>query len=392
MITNIRSSFSLVASAAGLLLATSAAQAATLSVGPGKTYATPCRAFAVAKAGDVVDITGNTTYSGDVCAINASNLTVRGVNGRPHIAAAGKVYGGKAIWVVVGHNVVIENVEMSGAKSADLNGAALRLEGTGFTLRKSFIHDNEHGVLSGVNTSSDITIETSEFARNGALTRFGHNVYIGTARKLVFKYNYSHDAINGHNFKSRALTNQILYNRFSSTPAGQAGSYKPSYEVNLPDAGETYLIGNVIQQPALNSNSIIVSYGEESARNGGKLYVVNNTFLNENATYGTFVRVGAAVTAPALIQNNIFGGTGTLTTQVSAVLKTNFRAMTPGFVNRAAYDLRPTDALTRNLASAPGYATTGFPLLPTAEYVHLAYGRWRPVVGTLDIGAYEATQ
>jgi hypothetical protein len=378
------------ASAAALLLGAGAAQAATLAVGPGKAYATPCRAFAVAKAGDIIDITGNTTYSGDVCAINASNLLIRGVNGRPRIDAAGKNYGGKAIWVVVGSNVVIENVEMYGAKVADRNGAALRLEGTGFTLRKSFIHDNEHGILSGVNTNSDITIESSEFARNGAVDRMGHNVYIGTARKLVFKYNYSHDAINGHNLKSRALTNQVLYNRFSSTPAGQVGSYKPSYEINLPDAGNSYVIGNVIQQPALNSNSIILSYGEESAKNGGKLHVVNNTFLNENSTYGTFVRVGAAVTTPSLIQNNIFGGTGTLTTQASAVLKTNYRAMTPGFVNRAAYDLRPTDALVKNLASAPGYSATGFALAPVAEYVHPAWGRTRVNVGALDIGAYEA--
>lgn len=73
-----------------LLAAAGSACAATLSVGPGKTYATPCRAFAAAKAGDLVEITGGVTYSGDVCAIYPSNLTIRGVNGRPRIDAAGK--------------------------------------------------------------------------------------------------------------------------------------------------------------------------------------------------------------------------------------------------------------------------------------------------------------
>ena len=39
------------------------ASAATLSVGSGKTYATPCKAFAAAKTGDVVEITGNTAHA-----------------------------------------------------------------------------------------------------------------------------------------------------------------------------------------------------------------------------------------------------------------------------------------------------------------------------------------
>jgi hypothetical protein len=116
--------------------------AATLTVGPGKTYATPCKAFAAAKAGDLVEITGNVTYTGDVCGIYANKLTIRGVNGRPKIDAGGKNAMGKGTWVVVGNDVVVENVEMFGAKVPDQNGAALRLEGTNFTLRSSFLHDN----------------------------------------------------------------------------------------------------------------------------------------------------------------------------------------------------------------------------------------------------------
>ena len=106
-----------------LLVAALPASAATLSVGPGKTYAAPCKAFAVAKSGDVVEITGNTTYSGDVCGIYASNLTIRGVNGRPKINANGKNAGGKGIWVVDGNNITVDNVEMYGAAVSDANGA-----------------------------------------------------------------------------------------------------------------------------------------------------------------------------------------------------------------------------------------------------------------------------
>lgn len=379
-----------------LLAAAGSACAATLSVGPGKTYATPCRAFAAAKAGDLVEITGGVTYSGDVCAIYPSNLTIRGVNGRPRIDAAGKNALGKGTWVIEGSNVTVQNVEMVGAKVPDQNGAALRLEGTNFTLRQAFLHDNENGILSNPNTNSSITIEYSEFGHNGYGTGYTHNLYIGNVASLTFRYNYSHDANGGHNLKSRARTNMIAYNRFSSLAPGETGSTvagKPSYEIDLPNAGSSYIIGNVIEQPATNSNPNMIAYGEEGATNPAQdLYVVNNTFLNDYTGGGTFVLMGSGVTRGALLQNNIFSGVGTVTNQSAAVQKTNYRATSVAFVDRAHYDLHPvSNVLIINAASAPGYSGSGVPLNPGAEYRHVASGVSRPVVGSLDIGAYEAT-
>ena len=95
------------------------ATAAIHSVVPGTALATPCAAITRAVAGDIIEIAGAHTYSGDVCTVAASNLTIRGVNGRPRIDAAGKNAAGKATWVIAGNNVVIENVEMLGAKVPD---------------------------------------------------------------------------------------------------------------------------------------------------------------------------------------------------------------------------------------------------------------------------------
>jgi hypothetical protein len=385
--------------AAGAVLAASfagSASAATLSVGPGKTYSAPCAAFARAAAGDVVEIAGGVTYSGDVCGISTSNLIIRGVNGRPRIDANGANAQGKGTWVVSGNNVTVENVEMLGARVPDQNGAALRLEGTSFTLRGSFLHDNENGILTGANTASNILIETTEFGHNGYGTGYTHNLYIGNVGSLTFRFNYSHDANVGHNLKSRALVNTIAYNRFSSTPDGQTGttaSGKPSYEIDLPNAGTSYVIGNVIEQPSGNSNPAMLAYGEEGASNPKQdLYVVNNTFLNDDASNGTFVMVGSAVTTPVLLQNNIFGGTGTVSTQANALDRTNYRSVAPGFVNRAGYDLHPTaNALVINAGSAPGLSSTGLSLAPQADYVHIASSETRTNAGTIDIGAYEAT-
>lgn len=368
--------------------------AAVRSVGAGQTYATPCKAFAAAATGDVIEIQAG-TYTGDVCAIYKSNLTIRGVNGRPKIDAAGKNALSKGTWVVVGNNITIDNVEMTGAKVSARNGAALRLEGTNFTLRNSFLHNNENGILSGVNTSSSIILENNEFGRNGYGDGYTHNVYIGKAGKLTFRYNFSHDAHVGHNLKTRALYNTIAYNRFSSLRSGETGSTaagKPSYEINVPNGGTTYIIGNVIQQPTGSNNPIMVSYGEEGVT-GRKtdLYVINNTFVNDESSRGTFVVVSKNVSTPAKLINNLFAGYGSITNQSSAVKKTNYQSLAPAFVDKAAYDLRPLEhALITNAGSSPGSSTGGLSLKAAASYKHTAAGLGRSTLGTaIDIGAYE---
>jgi hypothetical protein len=370
------------------------ASAAILSVGAGKAFPTPCKAFAVAVNGDTVEIDGSSgPYTGDVCAIYANNLTIRGVNGRPKIDAAGLNAMGKGTWVVEGTGTSIDNVEMFGAKVADQNGAAIRLDGRDLTLRHSFLHDNENGILANDGVSN-IVIEFSEFGHNGFGDGYSHNLYIGHVSSLVFRGNYSHDANVGHDLKSRAITNTITYNRFSSTPPGQTGSTasgQPSYEIDLPNAGTSYVIGNVIEQPAANQNPGMLAYGEEGASNpANDLYVVNNTFLNDDSSRGTFVLVGSTVTTPVLMQNNIFAGVGTVTTQGTAIDKTNYKSLSPAFVDRANYDLHPAPGSPMiDAGSAPGTSASGTALTPVSQYKHVANIEARPVAGNIDIGAYE---
>src|SRR5215470_12460461 len=102
----------------------------TLQVGPGKPYATPCAAIAVASDGDTIQIDSSITYSGDVCAWSTNNLTMIGVgSGRAVLNAAGQSSQGKAIWVISGSNNVVENIEFTGAAVVDNNGAGIRAQG-----------------------------------------------------------------------------------------------------------------------------------------------------------------------------------------------------------------------------------------------------------------------
>ncbi|MGH8645852.1 MAG: right-handed parallel beta-helix repeat-containing protein, partial [Gammaproteobacteria bacterium] len=118
-----------------------ASQAAVLEVGPGKKYAKPSEAANAAGDGDVIEIMAG-TYMYDVAIWAQNDLTIRGVGGRAHLQADGAAAGEKAIWVIEGDNVTIENIEFSGARVRDRNGAGIRQEGTNVTIRNCYFHHN----------------------------------------------------------------------------------------------------------------------------------------------------------------------------------------------------------------------------------------------------------
>ena len=381
-----------------LLILVPAAGAATLTVGPGKTYSAPCAAFGDAQPGDTVEIDASGDYAGDVCAFDVDDLTIRGVGGgRAKVDATGvTIPNGKAIWVISGDHNTVENIEFMGAEVADANGAGIRGQAPNLTIRNCYFHDNQDGILTGEDADGgEIRIEGSEFGHNGAGDGQSHNMYIGATGLFVLMNSYSHDPVGGHEVKTRARENHILYNRLMDEATGEG-----SYQIDLAQSGTSYIIGNLIEKgPASQNHSqLIRDECQGGCSPGHDLYVINNTFVNDEAhanasTYVYLVLTGASALPsppPAVIRNNLFVGGGTVTNQTTALADHNFEG-DPLLADQAGYDyhlLAGSPAIDQGIA--PGSSTEGFDLTAVAEYVHPAASEPRSIAGSgIDLGAYE---
>jgi hypothetical protein len=362
----------------GLAAAAPTAQARTLHVGPGQRYRKPCQAIAAARPGDVIDIDarGN-PYRGDVCAWSTDRLTIVGVHGRAHLEAAGQNSEGKAIWVIAGNDTTIENIEFSGARVPDQNGAGIRQEGANLLLEHCYFHDNQEGILAADNPASSIVIDSSVFARNGAGNGYSHNIYINHVRSFTLRYSYSTDARVGHLVKSRALRNYILYDRLT----GEQGT--DSYELDLPNGGLSYVIGTVIEQGTNTQNPNMLAYGEEGDLSpDSRLYAVNDTFVNDLHD-GDAIFVGSQVSDPVFAENDISTGSTAFVSQPGARTPHDCITSRPGFEDPARYDytVKP-DSPCRRTGVRPGSAR-GFSLAPRFQYVQTAGHTTRTDRGTI---------
>ncbi|HWF65835.1 MAG TPA: hypothetical protein VN670_00945, partial [Acidobacteriaceae bacterium] len=343
----------------------------TVTVGPTGTYATPCAAFPHLADGDTVqvDANGGVPYTTDEhdCIIKNNNLTIVGVNGRPIIDAKGNaVY--KAIWLVDGHDVVIDNFEFrNGQGGSEGNAEAIRVEagdntpgGGNVTVQRSHIHDCGTGILSDAisptgtfhyySANPYITFQYDEIYHNGAGGGQTHNIYIGYGGNLTFNmyYSWSHDMANsaGHLLKDRAPYSNIYYNLYSD----QLGT--ADYLLDFGDGGTVYAVANSIYKAATNTccNQNFMIYRNAQDTDGFTEYTnedfhfVNNTLVDDPANSAPTQVIsmecfgqtnsdncplpgngGPVLTTPAVLENNIvLGPPGlALTNQTEAHVSNN---------------------------------------------------------------------
>ncbi len=351
-----------------------------LRVGPDRTLKTPSAAAAVAKDGDLIEIDAG-DYRGDVAVWSAHRLTIRGINGIARLDADGKSAQQKAIWIIQGNETTVERIGFSGCRVPDHNGAGIRQEGAGLTVRHCFFHDNENGILTGANAQSDVLVEHSEFHHQGYGDGYSHNLYIGRVRSFTMRFCSSHHSKAGHLVKSRAQNNEIVCNRLMDEGDGTS-----SFVIDLPNGGRSFIIGNIIQHGPMAENGTAVSYAAEGAENAvQELFVVNNTCINERAPAGAFLKIAGHPARVRVINNLLVGFKSVMSGEgdTTGDLLTDHR----GFPDSAGYDYRLLSTSAAVGAGVDPGRAGDVDLMPAFYYKHPLGSEPRPREAKPDLGA-----
>jgi hypothetical protein len=384
-----------------------AAGPTTLHVGPGRQIHTISEAAKMAKNGDTILVDPG-VYGGDVAVFTQDRLTIRATGGRARLAANGANAEGKGIWVVRGGHIVVENIEFTGARVPDRNGAGIRFENGTLVLRNCLFRDNENGILTSGNKDAELQIENTEFDRNGSEDGRAHQLYVGDIARLKVTGSYFHNAVGGHLLKSRAAINMVTYNRLTDENGGRA-----SYELEFPSGGTSYVIGNIIEQNPTTENSNIISVGAEGYKwPKNELYLINNTIVDDRPANGVFLRIMPGLQLLKATNNLLVGdrkhdftlfsgdaggkthaagkslqlpdfvsgqGEGGMKIEAS----NNFNPQQNEFAQATRYDYRIRENSTlAGRYKAPGTAN-GIDLAPRAEYSHPAQIRQLSATPTL---------
>lgn len=275
-----------------------------LTVGTNAQFQTIHAAVAASQDGDTIYVQAG-TYTNDVATIN-HKISIIGVGGMVKMVATKPLPNDKGFFIV-NNDATIDHFEFSGAKSSAYNGAGIRYQGGTLTVTNSYFHDNENGILAipTIRGTGTVIIDHSEFAHNGHGDGQSHNMYIGPVDTFQITNSYTHDAVVGHEIKTRALNNIITNNRIDD------GNGTASYSIDITKGGNALVADNVIRQGPNSQNHIMIAYMSNINKptgvwSNGHLTVENNVFINAQIGKATGVTNFGA--DPVTLDNNTVYG------------------------------------------------------------------------------------
>lgn len=292
-----------------------------IDVTSGVSYATLSNAITDSSANDVIDISAG-SYVEAFPNITHS-LSIVSTGGLAYLSTPSAVPpNGRAILNVPGDEDVslsISGLALSGAVDSANNGAGILFEtgNANLTVLNSWIFGNQDGILTGgVDAASvngmTVRIDHSELSNNGVASSnpnygYDHNLYVNDVTQLTVTDSYFHDALGGHEIKSRALNTIITGNRIEDGPTSPT-----SYSIDLANGGNATIANNVIEKGASSVNKYVVHFGGEGTYAGSSLNISGNTFIDDRpggaeALLNQSGDVSGATT-PATIDNNTFYG------------------------------------------------------------------------------------
>lgn len=337
----------------------------TLRVGTAGDYSSLREASKAARDGDTIELSAG-DYRGDSAVWSQRDLKIIGTGGMARLTAAGANAEGKGIFVVRCDTMRIENLAFIGARVPDRNGAGIRLERGRLNVANCHFEDNENGILTGNEASSELSVTGSTFIGNGSPDGSAHSIYAGLIRRVEVTGCYLAKGRVGHLLKSRASETTVRYSRLT----GEEGT--ASYELEFPNGGNAVVVGNLIQQGPMSENFAIISFGAEGYRwPENLLQVAFNTIVNDRPQGAAFLRAQLG-NASVRSSFNVFVGEGTIDAKCPMKRTGDVMAVRSEFADPGKFDFRFRQR--SKLVGAAGMAAQ-FPsdlVLPTFEYRHPA--------------------
>jgi hypothetical protein len=256
-----------------------------------------------AASGDTIVI-ANGEYR-ECAVIRASNITIRAET-PGKVVIRDQSCAGKGIFVITGNNVTVEGLTLRGAKVPDGNGAGIRFEGSGLTIRNVTFINNQNGILSNSAPASRISIDNSLFDGNGTCENAAgcaHGIYINMAAELKVINSRFLNTRNGHHIKSRALKTIVQNTIIDDGATGTA-----SYAIQLAQGGDGLLTGNTITKGPMAENKATAIFigGEGNNDFTTPILISGNRFINRTGTKPYFV-YNKSANAVRLLNNIITG-------------------------------------------------------------------------------------
>jgi len=256
----------------------------------------PSLGAAVQRAGEGDLITVGPGLYREAVVVRVNHLTIQA---EPGAHLQGQAAEGKAALVIKGSDTVIEGLECSDIAVPDQNGACIRLEGPGLTLRRVYFHDSEQGLLCGLSTGT-ITIEDSRFERLGGGAGHAHGLYVGKIDSFILRRSQvlaSRDQ--GHEVKSRARQTLIEDSVIASLDGFD------SRLIDVPNGGEVVIRNSVLEKGVNSVNQQVIGFGLEGiAFADNSLRLENTVVLLDRPTS----QLIAGAVQPVLVSTRVVGG------------------------------------------------------------------------------------
>ncbi len=313
---------------AALIASSTAASAATLTVGTGEQYASLASAVATAAAGDTIDVYANASPYSDQYVTITQALTIVGVGPSTPVftQTSGTEIGNLKGFIVVNagaaDNVTITNLSFQNAAISLTNGdnaAGIRYQSGNLTVNNSTFISNQNGILATPNVvgTGSVTVNNSTFTGNGVATGadagLEHAIYAGQLAQLTVNGGSVTGTLVGSNIKSRAASTAITNTTMDEGVTGTA-----SYAADFSNGGTDVFSGNTIIQDNSTGNDTFVTFDAE-----GFDYTVNSLLVSGNTFTSTadFAHTGGLPTGvrnvstsvTASVTCNAFNGVPNLT-------------------------------------------------------------------------------